>query len=141
MLKNKVPKRGAFDYLLDGNAIHVEPPPQPPRREPPGRVRIEIEIMDTRRRANEAREAHRASWALVFFVIVLILALAAHGQERWQPNRVGSQTYWYNPDSGEHGQEWKMPDGSLRSEWQDHEGKVTSCVVQKFGNTISKECH
>jgi hypothetical protein len=142
MLKDKEPKRGSFDYLLDGNSIHDEPP-QPPRREGPGRIRIEIELTDNRNRRREAREARRNSWVFVGSVILLLIFLAtisAHGEERWIPNHVGSQTYWYNPDTGERGQERRMPDGSTRSEWQDNTGRVTNCVVQKFGNAISRNC-
>lgn len=80
MLKDKAPKRGAFDYLLHGNSFHADPP-QPPRREPPGRIRIEIEIMDSRNKVREARKAHRASWVFLITMlgIFLTLVLAAHG--------------------------------------------------------------
>lgn len=142
----KKPRRGAFDYLLDGNSVHVDPPP-PPRWDGPGRIRVEIEIVDRKRGQNKDNLFVSVASSVLMFIWLLVLVFAviaslshARGEDRWIPNRVGSQTYWYNPDTGMKGQEWTMPDGSVRSMWQDQRGHVTNCAVQAFGNAISRRC-
>jgi hypothetical protein len=144
MLKDKLPPRGSFDYLLDGNAYHDEPP-QPPRKEDPRRVKIEIEIIERQqgRKAERRQDRRSALWWIVGAMIGVALVASmrhAHGEQRWQENRVGNQTYWYNPETGVRGQEWPMPDGSVRSTWQDPSGHVKDCVVQRFGNAVSTRC-
>ena len=138
--KTKTPRRGAFDYLLDGNSVHVDPPP-PIHRGPPQRIVINIDLTDRRNlTVRDKRGSRLASWILVFIVGFILLALTAHGQTRWQDNRVGQSTYWYSPDTGMRGQERQMPDGSMRSTWQDPSGHVTDCVVQRFGNSTTRRC-
>lgn len=133
----KEPKRGAFDYLLND-----PPPPENPERREPSRIRISIEILEQRRKANGGPGFKEAFiWAGVFLIIMLMFKLARGEEARWQENRVGNNTYWYNPVTGTRGQEWNMPDGSVRSTWQDQSGHVTDCVVQTFGNTLSTRCH
>jgi hypothetical protein len=143
MMKTKPPPRGSFDYLLDGNAVHVDPPP-PLGRGGPQRIAVQIEIIERRK----PPLANMAAFVLLSSILRLGLAIAglmliasvAFGADRWQDNRVGGTTYWQNLDSGVRGQERLMPDGSVRSEWQDPQGHVTHCVVQQFGPTISREC-
>lgn len=146
MLRDKEPKRGSFDYLLDGNSIHEDPPigriVVPPNGGHPRGITINIEITERRRTAaQERRSARFASRILVLIVLLVLIALAAHGETRWQENRVGTSTYWYNPGTGERGQEWNMPDGSVRSTWQGPDGRTKDCVVQQFGNALSMRCN
>jgi hypothetical protein len=126
--------------------VTVLPPtltPPPERRDGRWPVHIVINIDAT---APRRPPRSRASFAAIILRLILVAAAlsvllggAGHA-ERWQDNRVGSTTYWQNLDTGVRGQERLMPDGSVRSEWQDPRGHVTRCVVQAFGPALSREC-
>jgi hypothetical protein len=75
MLKNKEPKRGSFDYLLDGNSFHNDPPP--PSGGPPRRVVVNIEITE-RRRDRERPGQGGFSLFLVVGIVAGLLLAAAH---------------------------------------------------------------
>jgi hypothetical protein len=96
MLKTK-PRRGAFDYLLDG--MH-DLPPRPPERGGggPQRIRIEIEIIDRR-----ARPAPRGGGVLTFLLALLLLGLLfgrGHAQPaNWESHQLGSTHYYQGTDA------------------------------------------
>jgi hypothetical protein len=75
MLKDKEPKRGSFDYLLDGNSFHHDPPPK--TGGPPRRVMIDIEIVERRRDRERPGQSGFSLFLLAGILIGLLLA-AAH---------------------------------------------------------------
>jgi hypothetical protein len=90
MLKTK-PRRGAFDYLLDG--MH-DLPPRPPERGGggPQRIRIEIEIVDRR-----AQPARRSRGGVLQFLVALILLSLLFGVSAMRSLPTGRATSWGRP--------------------------------------------
>jgi len=139
MVKQDVPPRGSFDYLLKGipppdNYYPPPPPPAPVQTGGPDvvlpRVTVNIEITDAKRQA-EPRKGHAWVWLVWLVLITALMMGCAHAQDRWRG--VGR-------DDTVRGQSWQQPDGTTRTDWRFHDGTVKTCTIRQLDDRIYTEC-
>jgi hypothetical protein len=95
MLKTK-PRRGAFDYLLDG--MH-DLPPRPPERGGGGAQRIHVQIEITDRRAQPTQRSRGGVLQLLVALPSLLFGSLGHAQpSNWSSYQLGSTRYYEGTD-------------------------------------------
>lgn len=145
-------KPGAFNYLLDDidrerrvrldDLVHDNQPP-PPRREPPRRVHIMIDLTQVTRKPRRMRyRAVGVLWTIIG-LFLLLCAMQAHGQPvEWRSYREGFLTRMQGTDS--RGGNWtgtSYQQGHLTiTDANGPNGQVVHCTAQMEGFAMVTRC-
>ena len=164
LVREEQPPPGSFDYLLTGPPIMdkpvpgrrgwwkaatpetpkaMAPPPPPPVRRGgnPCRVRVEIEIIDSRARKRAERQRSRWATAILLWVIVavvLLLGRATGHAENW----TSYQDSWitrYHGDAGSSALSYRQGFTTI-FQMTGKDGRTTECRSYQQGFQTITRC-
>lgn len=133
LTREKAPKRGSFDYLL-------ETPPPPP--EPGGGPRVRIEIEIVQRTPPAKPRGYRIGTITLGLIVILLWASLAHAQT-WSQYRLGGTTYMQGTDQNGGswtGQQYRLG-GTTYGSFTGPNGESRNCSSYRLGSTTYTDCN